>query len=302
MTQTLKNKPSKQSLSPSGHDEAARPCIWMQAGVVSKKDCTRHHDCTTCKYDTAMEKQAVAGKHLSWQDALRKRAGLDRTCRHALTGRVDHRSCAMNYNCSHCDFDQLFEDTLSLGKGPSGTAMKDIKGFKLAGGYLFHTGHTWTCIESGGIIRVGMDDFTFRVLGGPDSFDLPLMGQELNHDKPGWGMKRNRNLADILSPVNGVITKVNPSVAASPALAEQKPYEDGWLFTIHNSDLKGAVKHLMADEKSMAWLNGEITTLEEMIEIVAGPLSTDGGLLMKDVFGNLPALGWKNLTQRFLRS
>ena len=147
-----------------------------------------------------------------------------------------------------------------------------------------------------------MDDFTFRVLGGPDSFDLPLMGQELNHDKPGWGMKRNRNLADILSPVNGVITKVNPSVAASPALAEQKPYEDGWLFTIHNSDLKGAVKHLMADEKSMAWLNGEITTLEEMIEIVAGPLSTDGGLLMKDVFGNLPALGWKNLTQRFLRS
>lgn len=300
MTQTLKNKSSKQNLS--SKNEAAMPCIWMQAGVVLKKECNNYHDCTSCKYDTAMGKQAVAGKHLSWQESLRRRDSLDRTCRHALTGRVEHRTCAMNYNCNHCDFDQLFEDTLSPGKGNSGMHMKDIKGFKLADGYYFHMGHTWAGIDGGGIIRIGMDDFAFKVLGGPDGFELPLMGQELNLGRPGWGIKRNRNLADILSPVNGIITKVNPSLFASPTLPEQKPYEDGWLFTVHNSDLKGAVKHLMSDEESVTWLNGEITTLEGMIEEVAGPLSADGGLLMKDVFGNLPALGWENLTRRFLRS
>ncbi|MFA5903976.1 MAG: hypothetical protein WC836_08550 [Desulfobacula sp.] len=300
MTQTLKNKSSKQNLSTK--NDAAIPCIWMQAGVVLKKECNNYHDCTSCKYDTAMGKQAVAGKHLSWQESLRRRDSLDRTCRHALTGRVEHRTCAMNYNCNHCDFDQLFEDTLSPGKGNSGMHMKDIKGFKLAEGYYFHMGHTWAGIDGGGIIRIGMDDFAFKVLGGPDGFELPLMGQELNLGRPGWGIKRNSNLADILSPVNGIITKVNPSLFASPALPEQKPYEDGWLFTVHNSDLKGAVKHLMGDEESITWLNGEITTLEGMIEEVAGPLSADGGLLMKDVFGNLPALGWENLTRRFLRS
>lgn len=300
MTQTLKTKTSKKNLSVK--DEAAMPCIWKQAGVVLKKECNNYHDCTSCKYDTAMGKQALAGKHISWQEALRKRDSVERICRHTLTGRVDHRTCAMNYNCFHCDFDQLFEDTLSPAKGNTGVHMKDIKGFKLADGYFFHMGHTWAGIDDGGIIRVGMDDFAFKVLGGPDGFELPLMGQELNLGRPGWGIKRRSNLADILSPVSGVITKVNPSLFASPALPEQKPYEDGWLFTVHNSDLKGAVKHLMGNEESVAWLNGEITILEGMIEEVAGPLSADGGLLMKDVFGNLPALGWENLTLRFLRS
>lgn len=249
-----------------------------------------------------MEKNAAIGKHLTWQEALRSRDSIDRTCRHALTGRAEHRTCAMNYNCSHCDFDQTFEDTLTPGKGRRNTQTKDIKGFKLADGYFFHDGHTWTSIDSGGVIRVGMDDFSFKVLGGPDGFELPLIGQELNQSKPGWGMKRNYNLADVVSPVNGVITKVNPSVYDSPTVTEESPYKDGWLFTVHNSDLKGAVKHLMDDDESVTWLNHEITGLEKMIETVSGPLSADGGLLMRDVYGNLPALGWENLTRRFLKS
>jgi hypothetical protein len=39
-----------------------------------------------------------------------------------------------------------------------------------------------------------------------------------------------------------------------------------------------------------------------MIEQVAGPLAADGGYLTKDVYGNLPGLGWKNLTKRFLKT
>jgi len=146
-----------------------------------------------------------------------------------------------------------------------------------------------------------MDDFTFKVLGGPDGFDLPLTGQELNKEKAGWGIKRDQNLADILSPVNGVITNVNYAVTKSPEIPSNTPYEDGWLFTVHNSDLKGAVKHMMAHEDSVSWLDGEVTTLENMIEKVAGPLSTDGGLLTRDVYGNLPTLGWNNLTATFLK-
>jgi glycine cleavage system H lipoate-binding protein len=308
MTETLKTKskdntfPSPQTLWPSGKDKCPHPCIWMQAGVVSKKTCNHYHDCTTCKYDAAMGKLVVAGSHLSWQDAMRQRDSKDRTCRHTLTGRADHRNCPMNYNCDRCEFDQLFEDTLSPGSGHARLKMGDVKGFKLPNGYYFHSGHTWTCVDSGGIIRVGMDDFTFKVLGGPDGFDLPLTGQELSQGKPGWGIRRNQNLADILSPVNGVITRVNPSVRTTPNLPGELPYQDGWLFTVHNADIKGAVKHLMADEKSVNWLSREVTTLEEMIEDVAGPLSADGGLLTRDVYGNLPTLGWKNLTRTFLKS
>lgn len=308
MTNALKTNITKNDYTRTStmwqakNDKKERPCIWMQSGVVAKKNCNNFYDCTSCKYDNAMEKQAATGKHITWQQAMRLRSGNERTCRHALTGRADHRICPMNYNCSRCDFDQMFEDTLSTHQGLDHMEVSDVRGFKLADGYYYHSGHTWVSIESGGFFRVGMDDFTFKVLGGPDGFDLPLTGQELNQNKAGWGIKRDRNLADILSPVNGVITNVNADVRTSPEVPGGSPYEDGWLFTVHNSDIKGAVKHMMNDTESRPWLKGEVNTLEEMIEDVAGPLSADGGTLTRDVYGNLPTLDWENLTQRFLRT
>lgn len=298
----MNEKMKTQTLWQTGKKKHARPCIWMTAGVVDQKHCTHYYDCTSCKYDTAMGHKAEAGKHISWPEALRNRAGKDRTCRHAMTNRAGHRTCPLNYNCFHCEFDQMFEDTLSLNAGHDQVETRDVKGFKLANGYYFHSGHTWTCIDNGGIIRVGMDDFTFKVLGAPNGLDLPLTGQELNRDKPGWGIRRNQNCADVLSPVDGIVTNVNPLVANASDRPEKQPYEDGWLFTVHHSSIKKAVQHLMKDEACVDWLNQEVSTLETMIEAVAGPLSADGGILSHDVYGNLPALGWKNLTRRFLKT
>jgi hypothetical protein len=58
----------------------------------------------------------------------------------------------------------------------------------------------------------------------------------------------------------------------------------------------------MVDQSSLSWMNNEVTNLESMIEEVAGPLAADGGFLAEDVYGNLPNLGWKNLTKAFLRT
>lgn len=276
------------------------PCIWMQAGVAKKKNCTHYYDCTTCKFDAGMNKMAVAGKHLTWQEAMRRFDSTDRTCRHTLTGRTGHRICPMNYNCDHCDFDQTFEDCLSPATAMAVTQVQDIKGFKLPKDHYFHSGHTWARIEDGGIIRVGMDDFSLKVLGSPDRMELPLMGQELNHGRTGWGMIQQHNRADVKSPINGVITRVNPDPMKHPGRMGKDPYSENWLFTIHNFDLKSAVSPLMDDKKTPGWLDKEITELEEMIETVAGPLATDGGTLMADVYGNMPGLGWNSLVNRFL--
>jgi glycine cleavage system H lipoate-binding protein len=300
--QTNSTATGSEKTAPSSQAEnrPLHPCLWMQAGVVKKKDCNHYYDCATCKYDAGMLKLTATGRHISWQDAMRKHDSLDRTCRHTMTGRADHRACPMNYNCSHCDFDQLFEETLSPAMAHGLGEITDIKGFKLDRSGYFHSGHTWARIEDGGVIRVGMDDFAFKVLGGPDGFDLPLTGKELNQNEAGWGIKQRDNFADVQSPINGIITCVNHGIRKSPTIPEQDPYKDGWLFTVHNSDLKGAVKDLMADEKSCAWLNQEVTALEVMIEEITGPLSADGGYLRSDVYGNLPALGWHNLTRKFL--
>ena len=71
---------------------------------------------------------------------------------------------------------------------------------------------------------------------------------------------------------------------------------------VRTPDVKGTMKKLMVDQDSLSWINTEVNQLETMIEEVAGPLAADGGYLADDIYGNLPDLGWKNLTQKFLRT
>jgi len=180
--------------------------------------------------------------------------------------------------------------------------VQNVKGFDVPMGYYFHNGHTWARIESGGYIRVGLDDFALKLLGKADALDLPLMGNEFDSGQVGWGLKRKQNLADVLAPVDGVIMEVNSHVRENPELANQEPYGAGWLFVVRTPDIKNTAKKLMADSDSLNWMNTEVAQLESMIEEVAGPLATDGGYLQDDIYGNIPDLGWNKLTKTFLKT
>ncbi|MBW2575768.1 MAG: glycine cleavage system protein H [Deltaproteobacteria bacterium] len=289
-------------VKPDKDAKAANPCLWMEAGVVKNKDCNNYYDCTSCKYDLGMKKQVEKGKQISWQNVMRKRPDMDRVCRHSLTNRIAKRVCAYDYNCSSCDFDQFFEDVMSPKTSSVPFEMQNVKGFDIPVGYYYHDGHTWARIESGGFIRIGLDDFSLKLLGKADALELPLMGKELDMGKAGWGLKRKENLADVLSPVNGVITEVNPKVRENPEMANREPYGEGWLFLVRTPDIKKSAKKLMSDTEGFEWMNGEVNKLESMIENVAGPLAADGGYLQNDIYGNLPDLGWNNLTKTFLKT
>jgi len=287
-------------VTPDKDAKTANPCVWMQAGAVEFKNCNNFYDCTTCKYDAGMNKKVEAKKQVSWQAAMRRRSGLERQCRHSLTNRIEKRSCAYDYECSKCDFDQFFEDVWTAKTRSLPNEIQQVKGFGVPMGYYFHNGHTWVRIESGGYMRIGLDDFALKLLGKADALDLPNMGKELDSGKIGWGMKRKEDLADVLSPVDGVIMEVNSKVRENPGCANREPYGDGWLFMVRTPDIKKAAKKLMDDTASLGWMNGEVAKLENMIEEKAGPMATDGGFLADDIYGNIPDLGWTNLTNTFL--
>jgi hypothetical protein len=96
--------------------------------------------------------------------------------------------------------------------------------------------------------------------------------------------------------------EVNSKVRENPELANREPYGDGWLFMVRTPNIKKTVKSLMTDTSSLDWMNAEVNQLETMIEEVAGPLAADGGYLQDDIYGNLPDLGWANLTKTFLKT
>ena len=289
-------------VKPDKKAKASNPCLWMQAGVVKFKNCDNYYDCTSCKYDHAMAMKAERGKQPTWQEAMKRMPDMDRVCRHSLTNRIEQRSCAYDYKCATCDFDQFFEDVWTPKSKSMPGEIQQVKGFDVPMDFYFHDGHAWARIESGGYIRIGLDDFALKVLGKAEALDLPLMGKELDQGKVGWGLKRKDNLADVLSPIDGVIMEVNSQLREKPEIANREPYGDGWLFMVRTPDVKETMGKLMVDQSSLAWMNNEVTNLESMIEDVAGPLAADGGYLAEDIYGNLPDIGWNNLTKAFLKT
>lgn len=296
---------------PRGEDK----CIWMEAQVIDYKLCNNHYSCYTCAFDKAMKETAdrnalsrmegisPAGKKahiVSWQERMKKSSGLNRKCRHSLTGRAPVRLCPNHFDCYNCEFDQMLEDTFELQIPYRLTGIPEVEGYRLPDGHFFHVGHAWARIEHGARIRIGLDDFSMRVFGPVDKIELPLIGEEVKFSETGLAFKRGGNHAEVLSPLSGIVAAVNYAAAKEPALVKEEPYNDGWLMIIEPVEMKKNLKNLMHGSECKSWLSAEHQHLMEMVSMV-GLTFADGGYI-EDIVGRVPELSWEKLVLEFLRT
>ncbi|ABK18483.1 glycine cleavage system protein H [Syntrophobacter fumaroxidans] len=280
-------------------------CIWMKAGIVNYKLCQNAYDCTSCPFDKAMSRKVVEKPTalVSWQDIKRRKPFFERECRHMLTGRVQFKFCANNYQCKVCEFDQ-FLDEQDLATATSPVRTDKVSGFALASGYYYHEGHSWARIEHGGFVRLGIDDFALRLLGSPTGISLPKIGTRLKRGENGWSIRREEHYASVLSPMDGTVMATNQSASKQPGLSKKDPYGEGWLIVVDpQGGLRKQTKHLLFEKRAVAWLDAEAKKLEEMVMSVYGvPLAATGGEIVEDIFGNLSHLRWDDLVREFLRT
>jgi glycine cleavage system H lipoate-binding protein len=292
-------------------------CIWMQAGVVSRKHCRLVYECTTCRYDRVMQRTArenqrmrrkgrqpggKRGRIVFWRDKLRELSAPRRPCLHHMKGRIDFRSCTHDYQCGNCDFDQYFNDQFTVHAMVRPVELSDIKGIKLPQGYYLHKGHCWAKLEADSAVRVGLDDFALRLLGPPDTIEAPLMGKTVEQGRGDIRLRREDHLAALLAPVTGVVTDINPRLRERGSQANRDPYADGWVMRLHATDLRNDLKQLMIGSQASDFMDDEVERLYEVIEETAGPLAADGGQLGPDIYGSLPSIGWNRILNQFLRS
>ena len=292
-------------------------CIWMQAGVVPKKFCRINYQCAVCAYDRAMRRVAAENVHLKengkipsgkrgrivfWKDKLRELPAWKQPCLHHMIGHIEFRSCTHDYQCANCEFDQYFSDQFAVHAVVRPVDVQDIKGFKIPHGFYLHPGHTWVKIEEGSTVRVGLDDFAMRLLGPLDKIDAPLMGKQMEQDRTDISLTRAGNDAKLLSPVSGVVMDINPALRERGSQSQEDAYSEGWILRLHCANLRQDLKNLMIGSQAGEFIDAEVDRLYQVIEETAGPLAADGGYLGDDIFGNLPQIGWQQITQKFLRS
>ena len=289
-------------------------CPWAAAGVVRSKTCRRRFDCAECPFDRALTRQARKnrllaatgqcpegrrGRLVHWRQAMLTLPSRRRPCLHHLKGCIAFRSCTNDYRCADCEFDQYFLDQYTVYAAVRPVALMHVSGFAIPQGYYLHPAHTWMTMEEGGMVRVGVDDFAWRLLGPPDRVAAPLIGKAFHPGDGAIRVVRGAKKALLRMPVGGVVTETNPRVAENSALAAADPYGEGWLLRMHPTAIRQDLRALKLGADATEVFERDIDRLYGDIEAIL-PLAADGGFLGKDIYGSLPELGWEGLVQRYL--
>lgn len=298
-------------------DLAEAHCIWMQAGVVQRKICMKEFECRDCRYDLALRRLArenqerrlhghpLPGRRaaiVSWQEKLNRLPPYRRPCLHHLKNRIAFRACTGDYLCGSCDFDQFFNDQFSVFATVQPVNALNIHGVRLPQGVYLHAGHCWVGLEEEEMVRVGLDDFSLRVLAPLNRVEAPLIGKRIRQDHPAIRLQRSERQAWVLAPVDGVVTEINPRLREEGIPEGADGYADRWVLRAHAPQLRKSLRGLMIGEEASAFMRSEIARLFRMVEEKAGPLAADGGELGSNIVGHLPQLGWDALAAAFLKT
>lgn len=95
--------------------------------------------------------------------------------------------------------------------------------------------HEWLKVE-GDMATVGITHHAQDALGDVVFVDLPEVGATFAQKDVAGVVESVKAAADVYMPVSGVITEVNESLRADPALANSDPLGVGWFFKVKLSD------------------------------------------------------------------
>jgi glycine cleavage system H lipoate-binding protein len=285
-------------------------CVWMKAGIINFRNCDYDNDCNNCPFDHAMrsamgEKDTPERmeKQASWVSRLQERYQVaEKPCIHFKSGRIESpKECAGNYECYACHVHEMLyaQRQIQTIKKPTYTR---VSGFQIADNYYHHFGHSWAHMEHDGRVRIGVDAFISKLLGPADVINLPPVGVLLKQGEIGWLMTRNGLKAPLQSPLSGTVCAVNNRIKEQPAIANQEPYEAGWLFLLDPASLKLNLKGLYYGKECFQWIEKENQNLLEYLDPQYEQLTATGGELVDDIYTRLSEKSWYRLVCTFLHT
>jgi len=174
-----------------------------------------------------------------------------------------------------------------------------VSGFELRENLRYHAGHTWALQESPTLVRVGVDAFASRLVGKAESIVLPKLGQWVRQGQKIVTVLRDGSRAEMVSPIEGEVTKVNDRVLTDPSLPWRDPYGEGWLFAAFSPDAATNFRNLLGASLARRWMEEAASRLRAMLPAPAGAVAQDGGVAVADLTAHLPNQEWSKLAREF---
>lgn len=92
--------------------------------------------------------------------------------------------------------------------------------------------HEWVRQGNELTVRVGVTAYATEQLGDIVYVSLPAVGDSVDVGDACGELESTKSVSDVLSPVAGTVSAVNPLLEGSPETVNADPYGDGWLFEL----------------------------------------------------------------------
>ena len=92
--------------------------------------------------------------------------------------------------------------------------------------------HEWIKMENSDSAIIGITDFAQKELGDIVYVEVETIGKTLEAGVVFGTVEAVKTVSDLLLPVAGSITELNPALASSPELVNTDPYGKGWMVKL----------------------------------------------------------------------
>lgn len=167
---------------------------------------------------------------------------------------------------------------------------------------LFHEGHTWARLEGRNRVAVGIDDFARQLVGPLGQVELPEVGSHVEQGVPAVTLEADSKRVNVLSPVSGRVTAVNPVALRQARAVNDDPYGTGWLMEVEVPNVGPDSRHLVTGRAARQLMSTSWEELSGMFTPELGMILHDGGTPVDGFARVIDGQHWDEVARRFLRS
>ena len=258
---------------------------------------------------------------------MKKRASIKREtdstaaqnrCIWMTAGVISFKLCPLDYDCEHCDFDEVMRSQVKSKRkrsrviGDKSEVMAssqaiaegsvDSKGppfFTFSAGegneslYL-HPSHLWVRQLEDEKWKLGIDDLLAYVLPTVVEVEFNACGKKIKQNQLLGKVHTQAGTIPLAAPLSGRLVQTNPRLGERPGTLQEDPYGEGWLALMESSPEESDLKSYTAGASSRTFLEEEAQHLRFLLKHRGieldniGETLPDGGAHIKHLRQVLP--------------
>jgi glycine cleavage system H protein len=205
---------------------------------------------------------------------------------------------------------ELLRDRAKQRKAVSVAAQIQTDSFLLPKGFFISKAHAWVEMTFSGEARIGVDDFTQKVIGAIDRVDIAALGSEIKKGETLLTVQHGSCMLNIPAPISGTVMRVNESLLDSPNILHQDPYIAGWVAVIAPKNISIELRLLTIADEAAKWLRKEVSRFRDFVKeqaqvgvsVPAGVTMLDGGAPLNGVLEQFNEKTWNAFQKEFLKA